>query len=46
MNNIGKESFSIFKFWDVLSMGVNMFMTKPNTVVAKKNIFLLFVNSK
>ena len=46
MNNIGKEAFSVFKFWDVLQMGVNIFMTKPNTVTAKKNIFLLFINSK
>ena len=46
MNNIGKEAFTVFKFWDVLKMGVNMFLTKPNTVTAKKNLFLLFINSK
>ena len=46
MNNVGKEAFCVFKFWDVLSMGVNMFLTKPNTVSAKRNLFLLFINSK
>jgi hypothetical protein len=46
MANIGKEAFSVFKYWDVLQMGVNLFLTKPNTVTAKKNLFLLFINSK
>ena len=27
-------------------MGVNVFLTKPNTVQAKKNTLLLFANSK
>lgn len=44
--NIGKEAFSLFKYWDVLQMGANIFLTKPNTVTAKKNLFLLFINSK
>ena len=43
---IGKETFSIFKFWDVLQMGINLILTKPNTVQAKKNIFLMFVNNR
>ena len=46
MSNVGKEAFTVFKWWDVLKMGANMFLTKPNTVTAKKNLFLLFVNSK
>ena len=46
MNNIGKEAFCIFKFWDVLQMGVNIFLTKPNTVTSKKNLFLLFINNR
>lgn len=46
INNVGKEAFTVFKYWDVLKMGVNLFLSKPNTVTAKKNIFLLFVNSK
>lgn len=37
---------TVIKFWEVLSMGVNLFLTKPNTVQAKKNIFLLFVNNR
>jgi hypothetical protein len=28
---MGKESFYVFKFWDVLKMGVNLILTKPNT---------------
>jgi len=28
----GKETFCVFKFWDVLKMGVNLILTKPNTV--------------
>lgn len=44
--NIGKEAFTVFKYWDVLKVGINLFLTKPNTVTAKKNLFLLFVNSK
>ena len=43
---IGKETFTVFKFWDVLQMGVNLMLTKPNTVQAKKNTFLLFVNNR
>ena len=47
-NVIGKlgELLSVIKFWEVLKMGVNLFITKPNTVQFKKNTFLLFVNSK
>ena len=31
---IGKpgELLTVVKFWDVLNMGVNIFLTKPNTV--------------
>ena len=43
---ISKETVLIFKYWDVLQMGVNLIMTKPNTVQAKKNVFLLFVNNR
>ncbi len=43
---MGKESFYVFKFWDVLKMGVNLILTKPNTAQAKKNVFLLFVNNR
>ena len=43
---IGKETFQLFKYWDVLAMGANMIMTKPNTVQAKKSVFLLFVNNR
>lgn len=45
-NIVGRENFCVFKFWDVLQMGVNLFLTKPNTVTAKKNLFLLFVNNR
>ena len=27
-------------------MGVNLYLTKPNTVSAKKNMYLLFVNNR
>mmetsp|Transcript_12180 Transcript_12180/g.16522 ORF Transcript_12180/g.16522 Transcript_12180/m.16522 type:complete len:118 (+) Transcript_12180:306-659(+) len=46
MQNVGKEAFTVFKFWDVLKMGANLFLTKPNTVTAKRNLFLLFVNNR
>jgi hypothetical protein len=40
------ELQTIIKSWEVLSMGVNILLTKPNTVQSKKNTFLLFANSK
>ena len=45
---IGKqgELLTLVKFWDVLNMGVNLFLTKPNTVQAKKNTLLLFANNR
>ena len=45
-NIVGKEAFCVFKYWDVLQMGVNMYLTKPNTVTNKKNLFLFFVNNR
>jgi DNA mismatch repair protein MLH1 len=42
----GTENMTLVKFWDVLHMGVNVFMTKPNTVQSKKNTFLLFANNR
>lgn len=38
--------FSAFKFWDVMHMGALLLLTKPNTVQAKKNQLLLFVNNR
>ena len=29
---VGKDSFGTFKYWDILQMGVNLYLTKPNTV--------------
>jgi hypothetical protein len=45
---VGKQGdlSTIVKFWEVLNMGVNIFLTKPNSVQSKKNTFLLFANSK
>ena len=43
---VGKDSFGTFKYWDILQMGVNLYLTRPNTVQAKKNLFLLFVNNR
>ena len=45
---IGKsgELITIVKFWDVLNMGVNIFMTRQNTVQCKKNTFLMFANNR
>lgn len=45
---VGKqgELLTLVKFWDVLNMGVNLFLTKPNTVQAKKNTLLLFANNR
>ena len=43
---VGKESFGVFKYWDILQMGVNLHLTKPNSVTNKKNLFLLFVNNR
>ena len=40
------DSFTVFKYWEVLNMGVNIFATKPNTVQNKKNTFLLFANNR
>lgn len=34
LNVVGKSSdtITVIKFWEILKMGVNIFMTKPNTV--------------
>lgn len=45
-SNVPKEIFSVFKVWDVISMGASIVMTKPNTVQAKKNTLLLFINNR
>ena len=41
-----KDMFSVFKYWDVMHAGALLLLTKPNTVQAKKNMLLLFVNNR